>query len=497
LDKRICIHGHFYQPPRENPFNGEIAVDPTASPYANWNQRITAECYAPNLRARILDGPGDRFIDNYEWISYDFGPTLLEWLSRHEGETYRAIVASDARSAEHFGGHGSAMAHAYNHLIMPLANTRDKVTQVRWGVADFVSRFGRSPEGMWLPETAVDIETLAALAAEGIAFTVLAPHQVAAVETEKGWIDVADQGGIDTRVPYRVDLPDGGSIAVFFYNGSLSQEIAFDGRLEDGRALAHALTRGLDGKGPALSHVATDGETFGHHHRFGEMALAAAIDEIGEGGSATLTNYAQFLADHPPTTAARVVDRSSWSCAHGVDRWRSDCGCSTGLNPGWDQGWRRPLRDAFDWLRDAVMPDFDTVGGNLFSDPWQARDDYVEVVLGGDPETFLNRHLVEGIDGDGRELALGLLEVQREAMLMYTSCGWFFDDVSGQESVLVMRHGGKVIDLMRRLLDRDLEPQFLALVDGAKSNREGLDGRRLYETEVAPYMESAAPSIGS
>jgi hypothetical protein len=227
------------------------------------------------------------------------------------------------------------------------------------------------------------------------------------------------------------------------------------------------------------------------------MALAAAIDEIGEGGSATLTNYAQFLADHPPTTAARVVDRSSWSCAHGVDRWRSDCGCSTGLNPGWDQGWRRPLRDAFDWLRDAVMPDFDTVGGNLFSDPWQARDDYVEVVLGGDPETFLNRHLVEGIDGDGRELALGLLEVQREAMLMYTSCGWFFDDVSGQESVLVMRHGGKVIDLMRRLLDRDLEPQFLALVDGAKSNREGLDGRRLYETEVAPYMESAAPSIGS
>jgi alpha-amylase/alpha-mannosidase (GH57 family) len=489
---RICIHGHFYQPPRENPFTGEVPVQPTAAPFENWNERITEECYRPNAAAPILgdDGEPRTHVNNYAWISFDFGPTLLTWLESNAPDVYRAVIDADKESASHFGGHGSAMAHSYNHTILPLSNSRDKRTQIKWGIADFEHRFGRRPEGMWLPETAVDLESLRFLAEEGISFTILSPYQAATVRGPDGeWLDVFG-GTIDTRVPYRVEVGDGRRVVVFFYNGQLSQEIAFNGVLEDGRLLAKRLIQAI-GEGPSggLSHVATDGETYGHHHRHGEMALAAAIEEISSDPEVSLTNYSQHLAGQAPTMEARIVEGSSWSCAHGVERWRADCGCSSGRHPGYSQVWRAPLRAALDWLRDQLIPRFERAGSELFDDPWLARDGYIDVILGGSPEVFLEVHATRELSSDERQRALGLLEIQHEAMLMYTSCGWFFDDIAGLESVLVLRHAGRVVDLSRRILGIDLEPGFLAIVEGAWSN-QGESGREIYSREVAPFLEA-------
>lgn len=487
----ICIHGHFYQPPRENPFTGEVPVQPTAAPFDNWNERITEECYRANIAAPILgeDGEPRSRLNNYAWISFDFGPTLLSWLEESAPEVYEAILEADRGSAGRFGGHGSAMAHSYNHTILPLSNTRDKRTQIRWGIADFEHRFGRPPEGMWLAETAADTESLRLLAEEGIAFTILSPYQAAAVRAAGGEWEEASDGQIDTRVPYLVDFGDGLSLAVFFYNGPLSVEIAFNGVLEDGRLLAKRLVQALgEGPGDALSHVATDGETYGHHHHHGEMALAAAIEEIDQDPEVSLTNYAQYLESQPPALEARIVEASSWSCAHGVERWRADCGCASGLHPGWDQAWRSPLRRSLDWLRDQLIPRFEDVGAELLIDPWRARDEYIEVVLGGSPSEFLDRNAHPGLDEQGRVKALGLLEIQHRGMLMYTSCGWFFDDIAGIEAVLVLRHAGRVIDLTRKVLGEDLEPSFLEIIAEAVSNSGGESGSDVYLREVAPYM---------
>ncbi|MGH8948615.1 MAG: DUF3536 domain-containing protein, partial [Acidimicrobiia bacterium] len=361
-----------------------------------------------------------RTVCTYQSISFDFGPTLLSWLEEADPETYRAIIEADAGSALRFGGHGSAMAQAYNHTILPLSNQRDKVTQVRWGIADFEHRFGRRPVGMWLPETAVDTESLGILAREGVRFTVLSPYQAASVEGIDGsWSDV-DGGRIDTRVPYLIDLGEGRSIVVFFYDGPLSREIAFDGLLKDGKALAHRLVSavGEPGETPRLSHVATDGETYGHHHRHGEMALAVALETIDAGSEARLTNYPEFLTFAPPTLRAAIVEDSSWSCAHGVERWRAACGCHTGREPTGHQRWRGPLRSALDWLRDELIGPFQSVGGDLLEDPWQARDDYISVVLGGPVEDFLDTHATPGLDAEQRAKAIGLLEIQQHAMLM-------------------------------------------------------------------------------
>lgn len=492
LTRFVCIHGHFYQPPRENPFTGRVPLQPSAAPYHDWNERITHECYAANAVARILDGDGStaRTVNNYRHISSDFGPTLLVWLEENAPDTYRAVITADQASARRFGGHGSAMAQAYNHTILPLSNSRDRVTQVRWGIADFRHRFGRHPEGMWLPETAADTESLAVLVAEGIRFTVLSPYQAAAVENAAGDWDEAQEGRVDTRIPYRVDVPGGGSIAVFFYNGPLSQEIAFNGLLEDGHELARRLLEaiGENDEGPVLSHVATDGETYGHHHRFGEMALATAIAEIEKGSEARLTNYGQFLDLRPPGRKARLVEASSWSCAHGVERWRADCGCHTGMHPEWSQAWRAPLREALDWLRDEMIGPFEQRGGRLFSDPWAARDDYIAVILGGSVDEFLARHAPTPPEPTQRELALDLLRIQYHAMLMYTSCGWFFDDIAGLEAVFVLRHAGRVVELARDALGADLEPELLARLDKAPSNIDGMTGADVYRSEVAPFM---------
>ncbi|MFY9550798.1 MAG: DUF3536 domain-containing protein [Thermoanaerobaculia bacterium] len=499
MERFVCIHGHFYQPPRENPWLEAIEGQPSAYPYHDWNERITAECYAPNANARILDGQNriTAIVNNYASMSFNFGPTLLSWLEEKEPEVYRAVLAADSESRSRFSGHGSALAQPYNHMILPLANARDRVTQVAWGIADFRHRFGREPEGMWLPETAVDLETLDALAAAGIRFTILAPHQASHVRRvgEEEWREAAE-GGPDPTVPYRADLPSGRSIAVFFYDGPISRAVAFDKLLSRGDHLADRLMGAFSSEreGPQLVHIATDGETFGHHHRHGDMALAYALRTIETAGLARVTNYGEFLEKHPPTREARIREKTSWSCAHGVERWRADCGCHTGAHPGWNQAWRAPLREALDALRDALAPLYEERAGALLTDPWAARDDYVRVILDRSPESarrFLREHARRELTEAQRIEAWKLLELQRHAQLMYTSCGWFFDDIGGIEARQILAYAGRALQLARETLGRDLEPAVLEPLARAKSNvPETGDGRRIYEETVKPAAVS-------
>jgi len=489
-ERYVCVHGHFYQPPRENPWLEAIEEQESAAPWHDWNERITAECYAPNVAARLLDREDRiiRILNNYARISFNFGPTLLTWLETYAPDTHAAIVAADVESIERFGGHGSAMAQAYNHLIMPLANTRDKITQVRWGIADFEYRYRRKPEGMWLPETAVDTETLEVLAAEGIVFTVLAPRQALAVR-EKGakeWIDVRG-GRIDPSMPYEVHLPSGRTIAIFFYDGPVSQAVAFERLLANGEHFAGRLVSAFDGRRTwaQLVHIATDGETYGHHHRHGEMALAWALERIESSGLAKLTNYGQFLELHPPTHEARIIDETSWSCAHGVERWRSDCGCRTGSPGEWNQQFRAPLRKALDDLRDALIVPFEREGGRIFADPWKARDEYIQVILKRTTDTidtFFRKHARHPGNADERRQGLRLMEMQRNALLMYTSCGWFFDDLSNIETVQVLQYAGRTMELAEVACRENLEPAFLETLSLARSNLPEMgDGRRIWE----------------
>jgi len=487
----ICIHGHFYQPPRENPWLEAVETQDSAAPYHDWNERITAECYGPNASSRILDARERivKIVNNYAGISFNFGPTLLSWLEQKQPETYAAILDADRISREGFGGHGSAIAQVYNHMILPLANARDQRTQVRWGIRDFEKRFGRKPEAMWLPETAVDIASLEALAAEGIAFTILEPHQALRWRKigDDDWTEQA--GAIDPTMPYRCNLPSGRSIILFFYDGPISRAVAFERLLGRGEDLAHRLLGAFEeGRThPQLVNIATDGETYGHHHRNGDMALAYALDYINEQKLSRIANYGQFLADVPPAHEVQIVERTAWSCEHNLGRWERDCGCSTGAGAGWNQQWRTPLRAALDWLRDECIAIFENLGAALLHDPWEARDDYVNVVLDRSEDNvdrFLAKHVV---DEGGNVTALELLEMQRNAMLMYTSCGWFFNDLSGIESVQVLHYAGRVIQLAEKVSGRSLELTFLELLAHARSNlAQHGDGRQIYEREVRP-----------
>ncbi|MBV8201850.1 MAG: DUF3536 domain-containing protein [Acidobacteria bacterium] len=524
MGRRLCIHGHFYQPPREDPWSGRIEPQPSAHPYRDWNARINAECYGPNAAARILDGDGRvaRIVNNYARMSFDFGPTLLAWLQAEAPEVYAAVIAADRQSRERFSGHGSAMAQGYNHVILPLANRRDKQTQIVWGLRDFEHRFGRPAAGMWLPETAVDRESLELLAAHGVRFTVLEPHQARRVrplpaaegeppgpalaagaaapgspESPAEWRDTGG-GGIDTSRPYAAMLPAGRRLAVFFYDGPLARAIAFEGLLSSGDRFAERLLAGAphDGRAEALIHVATDGETYGHHHRHGEMALCYALQRIEDHGWATLTNYAEFLAAHPPVDEVEIVDNTSWSCVHGVDRWREDCGCRIGGHPGWNQAWRAPLRLALDELRDELGPLYEQAAGEIFESPWQARDASIALVLDPSPasaDDFLARHARGGVpSGARRARALRLLEMQRHAMLMYTSCGWFFDDLAGLESVQVLRYAGRAAQLADELFGGHCERALLRRLAWARSNDPAAGtGRDLYEARVRPATAPA------
>ena len=498
MENYICIHGHFYQPPRENPWLEAIERQTSAQTYHDWNQRVTAECYAPNGLARILDGSGliDKILNNYSRISFNFGPTLLSWMEVEEPETYARIIEADRLSRDRFSGHGSAMAQGYNHAILPLCNSRDKLTQILWGIRDFTRRFGRLPEGMWLPETAVDLLTLDVMAQQGIKFVVLAPHQAKNARKfgESEWQSVANCG-IDPSMAYEIELPGGRNIAAFFYDGAISSAVGFQGLLGDGSSFLNRLMGAFSTERahPQLVHIAVDGETFGHHHQFGEMALAFAIDKIEADGNVQLTNYGEYLEKHPPSWSAEIWDNSSWSCCHGVERWRDDCGCSTGSNPGWRQKWRAPLRMALDELRDRIEPLYVNNAKDLLGDPWTARNDYIDLILDRSPEAvdrFFAAHGTRQLDGKERTRALELLEMQRYALLMYTSCGWFFDDISGIEALQVLQYAGRVIQLAEKLSGEcDIETSFIETLAEAESNLpENGNGRDLYLKYVRPSI---------
>ncbi len=496
MERYLCIHAHFYQPPRENPWLEAIEVQDSAYPYHDWNERVSAECYAPNALCRILDGEGriTEIVNNYSKISFDFGPTLLSWLQEKAPKTYQAILTADQESKQGFSGHGAALAQAYNHMILPLANSRDKSTQVLWGIRDFEHRFSRAPEGMWLPEAAVDLETLEALARHGISFTILSPYTAKRVRPLGGraWRDVSE-ARIDPSMAYKVRLPSGNSINVFFYDGPVSQAVAFEKLLERGEDFANRLLGAFSDSrtGPQLVHIASDGETYGHHHAFGDMALAYALRTIESGQQAKLAIYGEFLEKHPATHEAQIFENSSWSCSHGVERWRSNCGCNSGTHLGWHQEWRAPLREALDWLRDTLAPAYEAQAGALFKDPWAARDDYIQVILNRSPENvqkFFHQHGTRDFNEEENIRALKLLELQRHAMLMYTSCGWFFDELSGLETVQAIQYAGRAVQLAEvlRLGDR-VESQFVdRLAKAQGSVPEHGDGRQVYEQFVKP-----------
>jgi alpha-amylase/alpha-mannosidase (GH57 family) len=491
----VCVHGHFYQPPRENPSLEAIELQDSAYPYHDWNERITAECYAPNATSRIVDHEQRilQLVNNYGQISFNFGPTLLSWLQDKAPKVYEAILRADQQSQAKFSGHGSAIAQGYNHMILPLANKRDKITQVKWGIRDFEHRFGRRPEGMWLPETAVNAETLEVLADHGIQFTILAPRQAKRVRRKDGraWKDVTGDK-IDPSRAYQVKLPGKKSINVFFYDGPISQGVAFEGLLNDGKRFAERLLSGFsDARDwPQIAHIATDGESYGHHHRFGELALTYALDYIESNKLAELTNYGKFLEQHPAAHLVEIVDNSSWSCVHGIERWRSDCGCNSGGHRDWNQAWRAPLRDALDWLRDILAPGCEQKAAFLLKDPWGARDEYVRVILDRSDESlakFFAEHATHPLSNDEQVVALKLLEMQRHAMLMYTSCGWFFDELSGLETVQVLHYAGRAVHLAKQVLDGNIEDQFVEKLRATKSNLpEHGDGAQIYEKWVRP-----------
>ncbi|MCL4493333.1 MAG: DUF3536 domain-containing protein [Firmicutes bacterium] len=469
----------------------------SARPYHDWNQRITEECYAPNSHARILDGNGRLcgVSNNYSNISFNFGPTLLAWLQRHEPETYLAILEGDQWSQKRFGSHGSALAQVYNHIIMPLATSRDKEVEIIWGIRDFVHRFQRYPEGMWLAETAVDYETLWLLAKHGIKFTILSPDQALRIRDPRGECINVEGGKISTSRPYLVELPDRQTIAVFFYHAALSRAVAFEGLLNDGPYFASRLMEGFDPSetGNQLVHIATDGETYGHHHRFGEMALAYALDVISGRDDVRLTNYGEYLALNPPVWKAEIIENTSWSCAHGIERWRSDCGCQSGLHPAWTQKWRTPLRQAMDYVRDTVTPLFDALAPRWLKDPAQAFQDYIDVILNREQNTlnaFILQHQAQSLDLEDTIRVFQLMELYRHILLMYTSCGWFFDDIGGLEAIQVMKYAARAIQLGERLFDVPMEASFREILEQARSNEGNQDGRTIFDNAVTEHMVS-------
>jgi alpha-amylase/alpha-mannosidase (GH57 family) len=499
----VCIHGHFYQPPRENPWLETVEVQDSAAPYHDWNDRITAECYAPNGASRITNKEDEiiRIMNNYARMSYNFGPTLLSWLQDKAHRTYRMITDADKFSAQRYSGHGSAMAQVYNHIIMPLASTRDALTQIRWGIADFEHRFGRKPEGMWLAETAVNRSVLDLMAQHGIKFTILAPNQCARVRripqtsnptstdaaTESAeaavieWTETPN-ATVDSTHPYLIRLDEGRTISIFFYDGPDSRAIAFEGLLNSGEDFANRLLSVFHPPSPGdpesaqLSHVATDGESYGHHHKHGEMALSYAMHYIEDSGRARLTNYGEFLEKFPPQWEAEVAEDTSWSCFHGVERWRSNCGCNSGSKPGWNQEWRTPLREALDYLRDCTAPLAEQLAQALLKDLWAARDAYIQVILDRSPASiikFFDQHAARPLSEIERIAALELLELERHTQLMYTSCGWFFDEISGIETVQIIAYAGRVLQLAAKLFGQpgiDLEKNFLDILAKGKSN---------------------------
>jgi alpha-amylase/alpha-mannosidase (GH57 family) len=470
---QIAIHGHFYQPPRENPWTGEIDAQPSAAPFHDWNERVHAESYRPNSLANIVAPDGERTVNNYERLSFDIGPTLLKWLQEVHPKTYRRILEAD-RSSRGRLGHGNALAQAYHHTILPLSPTHDIRTEVRWGLADFEHRFDRAARGLWLPETAASARVLSVLIEENVSFTILAPHQARRWRDASGeWHDVSKEG-IDTTVAHRFLHPDGSgrSLALFFYDGGIARAIAFEHATASAERLIEMFgTR--RGSAHGLVHAATDGETYGHHHKFGDIGLAYALFVEAERRGLGITNYAAYLDEHPPEREVEVVigDGTSWSCAHGVGRWKEDCGCHTGGEPGWNQAWRAPLRAGLEMVKEYADEVFGRLATGIFADPWATRDGYVRVVIGAEGlDDFLERSAASPLGRDDRRRAAMLLELQRMAMSMFTSCGWFFSDVAGIETVQILRYAARALELLETLQQPSPRQAFVTHLENAKSN---------------------------
>jgi alpha-amylase/alpha-mannosidase (GH57 family) len=498
-DKYVCIHGHFYQPPRENPWLNTIEVQDSAYPFHDWNDRITSECYSRNAAARILGEQGriEDIVNNYSRISFNFGPTLLQWMKNKAPEVYYSILDADRKSQELFSGHGSAIAQAYNHTIVPLSNARDQETQILWGIRDFEYRFERKPEGMWLPETAVNTETLEVLATHDIKFTILSPYQAKRVR-KKGTKEWADAMGakVDPRRPYTCNLPSGKKITLFFYDGPVSQGIAFEGLLNDGEAFGNRLVDQLDSQEdnpePQLMHIATDGESYGHHHRYGEMGLAYCLHHIEERPGVDISIYGEFLEKYPPQYEAEVIENTAWSSTPHLERWSEDGGGNTGGRPDWNQQWRKPLRAAFDWLRDKLAAVYEQEMATFVDDPWATRNHYVRVIFDRSHDNvadFIYQQTGKSLSHAEEVKFLKLLEIQHHAMLMYTSCGWFFDEVTGIETVQDILYAARAIQLHRDITGDDLEAAFIEHLAKAPSNLPE------YGNAAVAYERLVRPSI--
>ena len=496
----LTIHGHFYQPPRENPWLEAIELQDSALPFHDWNERINKECYNPNSVSKIVDSRNKilDIVNNYEYMSFNFGPTLLSWMEKFAPLTYERIIKADIESIAAHNGHGNAMAQVYNHIIMPLANEHDKETQIKWGIQDFEYRFGRKPEGIWLAETAVDDDTLRLLEANGIKFTVLSPYQALRIRAEgaKDWQDVS-WGNIDPARSYRyyIKSAPGKYIDLFFYDGAISRSVAFDELLKDGNKFAKRLREGVSDLRdyPQLVNIATDGESYGHHTKFGDMALAYVMHVKAKDEGFTITNYAEYLDKYRSNYEADIKQASSWSCFHGVGRWKEDCGCSTGGHPGWNQKWRKPLREALDYLRDELVKIFENEGPKYFNkEVWEVRNNYIAVILDRgsmNVSKFQRENFNEDLSDTDKVRAMELLEIQRQAMLMYTSCGWFFSEISGIETVQIMKYAARAMQLAANFSKKDFEKRFLEILEEAKSNiTEYGTGRNIFEKFVKPSI---------
>ena len=499
--KYLTIHGHFYQPPRENPWIEEIELQDSAAPRHDWNDKICWQCYEPNSVSRIVDNQNRilNIVNNYELMSFNFGPTLLSWMEKNAENAYKRIIEADKNSLLLHDGHGCAIAQVYNHIILPLANLNDKYTQVIWGIKDFEKRFQRKPEGIWLAETAVDDETLEVLIDCGIKYTILSPHQAQCVrkmDENDTWHDVS-WGSIDPSMPYRY-FPDETDktkfIDLFFYDGAISKSVAFDNLLCDGNKFAYRLQDGYvqDRRHPQLVNIATDGESYGHHTKFGDMALSYVLEVKAEELGFKITNYGWFLEKFPPIFQVNIKPESSWSCCHGVGRWTEDCGCSTGAQAGWNQKWRRPLRDALDYVRDELIKLCSSEGTKYYKDFWDARNNYIDVILDRSQksyEKFFKENSCKNLSQKEKIKAIKLMEMQRFCQLMYTSCGWFFAEISGIETTQIMKYALRAIELAGEFTKTDIEKKFLSILNKAKSNIENYGtGKNVFEKFVKPSV---------
>ncbi|KAF0125227.1 MAG: glycoside hydrolase family protein [Elusimicrobia bacterium] len=494
----FAVHSHFYQPPRENPWTGAITPQPSAAPYRDWNRRIARECYLPNLFARVMDSKGRvlEFVNNYDYMSFNFGPTLAVWLEKEYPFYYRRMIDTARRHREKHGA-PNAIAQVYNHAIMPLASFNDQLTQMAWGLADFEYRFGFRAEAIWLAETACSRDTLRLLIDHGMKYVILSPYQAEKVRAPGAavWTNISG-GAVDPKRPYvwYDKSPDGiqmknRSIAVFFYDGNLSKAVAFEGALKDSGSFAARVESCFSGPEPdQLVSVAVDGETFGHHHKFGDLTLAHAFrHELPARGIQPIT-FARYLQLHPPSWEAEIQagpdgEGTAWSCAHGVRRWKGGCDC--GKEGLFQLAWRLPLRAALNWLRDAALEVYKEEGPGYFKDIWAARNAYISVILdqgAAAAGAFLREHAARELSPEERAKAFRLLEMQRNSQLMFTSCGWFFSDISRVETVQNLKYAARTAELAAEFGFRGVDKGLASLLEMAPSNFTDYEnGKTVYE----------------